>query len=91
MRPNQPALKDGPNTASRRRPLKRPQREPTEYPLSTIWRASIGQSYDQGQTAFLLLFSASPLFLQRRLRSGIMGSEARCGRVNMANPINTFE
>jgi hypothetical protein len=28
-----PVLKDGPNTASRRRPLKRPQREPTEQPL----------------------------------------------------------
>jgi len=30
-----PSLKDGPNTASRKRPLKRPQGEPTEYPLGT--------------------------------------------------------
>jgi hypothetical protein len=45
---NEPVLKDGPNTASRRRPLKRPQREPTEHPLFTIWRASVGQSYDHG-------------------------------------------
>jgi hypothetical protein len=27
---SEPVLKDGPNTASRRRPLKRPHREPTE-------------------------------------------------------------
>ena len=43
MHRNEPVLKDGPNTASRRRPLKRPQREPTEYPLSTIWRAALGK------------------------------------------------
>ena len=30
MHRNQPVLKDGPNTASRRRPLKRPHREPGE-------------------------------------------------------------
>ena len=30
---NGPVLKDGPTTASRRRPLKRPQRESTEQPL----------------------------------------------------------
>ena len=32
MHCSEPVLKDGPNTASRKRPLKRPQRKPTEIP-----------------------------------------------------------
>ena len=39
--PNGPVLKDGPNTASRRRPLKRPQREFVPWDLSRItWNAT---------------------------------------------------
>ena len=34
--PNGPVLKDGPNTASRRRPLKRPQRESVRWDLSRM-------------------------------------------------------
>jgi hypothetical protein len=40
---NEHVLKDGPNTASRKRPLKRPQRESAEYPLATIWRVALGR------------------------------------------------
>ena len=43
MHRSQPVLKDGPNTASRRRPLKRPQREPTEYPLSRFGVLALGK------------------------------------------------
>jgi len=41
MHRNQPVLKDGPNTASRRRPLKRPQRESVPWDLSRMtWTAA---------------------------------------------------
>ena len=45
-----PPLKDGPNTASRKRPLKRPQLNPTKNLLSATWRASVRQGYDQGRS-----------------------------------------
>ncbi len=61
MHRSEPVLKDGPNTASRRRPLKRPRRKTIGYPLSTIWRSSIAQSYDQGH-ARLLGYSTALLY-----------------------------
>ena len=49
MHRSEPVLKDGPTTASRRRPLKRPQREPTELPALQNWSAGTWQGYDHSR------------------------------------------